>query len=75
MERNTPEDPQKRLKICAFQNAKIEASQESDSILPHEIPKSLSFSNWMRNQREALEFLHPNALIHKPKPKRRRKRK
>jgi hypothetical protein len=63
-------DPERRVKLCAWKESKF-SDPPSDAILPHEIPKSLSFCDWMRNQREAFEFLHPNSL----KPKRKRKRK
>lgn len=48
---------QERLLAC---RAMVDARSEpaSDTMLPTEIPRCASMCNWMRNEREADEFLH-----------------
>lgn len=41
---------------------KLEFETGSDEILPHEIPKSGSFNNWMRNEKEANQFKLHNRI-------------
>ena len=49
-----------RLEV--FLTAQSELAHSSDAIQPNEIPKSLSFHSWMRNEAEALAFLKENHL-------------
>lgn len=56
-------DPESRRSVSTWLDLKNLPEPDSDAIQVEEIPKSASFHNWMRNQREAFEFLHPNSKV------------
>lgn len=62
-----PDPLQRRLQAWVCQDARLAKESDSDQIPPELIPKSASFSSWMRNHREEIEFLYPQAQKHKPK--------
>lgn len=56
--------------LLEFRSELLALDEERDSwltekpIKPSEIPFSSTFNGWMRNEREALDFLHPKNSPH-----------
>lgn len=52
---------ERRIWITTSREWKIETRMEQDYLSLDELPRSTSFSGWMRNDREEHEYLYPNA--------------